>query len=67
MTEPPPSEPSAQPGGIGARERRWLLGFRPRVAFADGMSALVEWLEGQQAVDRVDAATRELAARGLTR
>jgi dTDP-L-rhamnose 4-epimerase len=44
-----------------------LLGFRPRVAFADGMSALVEWLEGQQAVDRVDDATRELAARGLTR
>ena len=30
------------------------------------MSELVEWLAGQEAEDRVDAATRELAARGLT-
>jgi dTDP-L-rhamnose 4-epimerase len=44
-----------------------LLGFQPRVGFEAGMSALVEWLEGQHAVDRVDDATRELAARGLTR
>jgi hypothetical protein len=31
------------------------------------MAALVEWLEDQQAVDRVDLATSELVARGLTR
>ena len=31
------------------------------------MENLLEWLEGQEAVDRVDSATRELAARGLTR
>ncbi len=43
-----------------------LLGFRTRVSLEEGMSELVEWLAGQEAEDRVDAATRELAARGLT-
>jgi dTDP-L-rhamnose 4-epimerase len=43
-----------------------LLGFRPAVAIDDGMTELAEWLEGQVAVDRVDAATSELASRGLT-
>ena len=37
------------------------------MSLAEGMENLLEWLEGQEAVDRVDAATRELAARGLTR
>ena len=27
MTEPPPAQPGSQAGGIGPRERRWLLGF----------------------------------------
>ena len=35
--------------------------------FADGMRELLAWLQDQQAVDRVDAATSELAARGLTK
>ncbi len=43
-----------------------LLGFRARVPLEKGMSELVGWLAGQEAEDRVDTATRELAARGLT-
>jgi dTDP-L-rhamnose 4-epimerase len=45
---------------------RELLGFEARVELEDGMRELAEWLEGQVAVDRVDAASSELAARGLT-
>ncbi len=45
---------------------RALLGFEAQTSFTDGMGRLVEWLERQQAEDRVDDATRELAARGLT-
>ena len=44
-----------------------LLGFVAQTSFADGMANLVEWLADQEAVDRVDAATDELAARGLAR
>jgi len=43
-----------------------LLGFRARVELETGIGELVEWLAGQQAVDRVDAATSELTVRGLT-
>ena len=43
-----------------------VLGFRPQVSLADGMSELAGWLEGQVATDRVDDAAAELAARGLT-
>jgi len=50
---------------IGKAER--LLGFRPTVTFESGMKELIGWLREQTAVDRVDAATAELAARGLTR
>jgi dTDP-L-rhamnose 4-epimerase len=46
---------------------RELLGFEATKSFEEGMSELVEWLQDQEAVDRVDAATKELAARGLTR
>jgi dTDP-L-rhamnose 4-epimerase len=46
---------------------RELLGFETKVAFEDGMNELVGWLEDQDAVDRVDRATSELAARGLAR
>ena len=50
---------------IGRAEQ--LLGYEPRVGFEDGMGALVDWLAGQQAVDRVDRATDELLDRGLAR
>jgi dTDP-L-rhamnose 4-epimerase len=43
-----------------------LLGYRPEVALDDGMAELAAWLEGQVAVDHVDAATAELRVRGLT-
>jgi dTDP-L-rhamnose 4-epimerase len=42
------------------------LGYLPKVELADGMRELVEWLEGQTAVDRVDEAADELARRGLS-
>ena len=43
------------------------LGYRPRVAFADGLRELLAWLRTQSVDDAVDAAGRELAVRGLTR
>jgi dTDP-L-rhamnose 4-epimerase len=46
---------------------RGLLGWRPGVAFRDGMRELAGWLEGRTAVDRVDAATEALTRRGLAR
>ena len=44
---------------------RTLLGYEPRVTFADGMRQLVEWVRGQRAVDRFDDAHRQLVTRGL--
>jgi dTDP-L-rhamnose 4-epimerase len=44
-----------------------LLGFEAVTTLEDGMRALLEWLVDQEAVDRVDDATRELAAHGLSR
>jgi dTDP-L-rhamnose 4-epimerase len=46
---------------------RELLGFEPRVAFADGVRELLGWVAGQTATDAVDAAAGELDAAGLTR
>jgi dTDP-L-rhamnose 4-epimerase len=43
-----------------------VLGYTPRVTLEQGMTELAAWLEGQVAVDDVDAATAELASRGLT-
>jgi len=43
------------------------LGYRPQVAFADGLRELLAWLRTQSADDAVEAASRELAVRGLTR
>jgi dTDP-L-rhamnose 4-epimerase len=43
-----------------------VLNFRPQVEFEDGLEELVEWLQTQVAVDRVEQATAELSARGLT-
>jgi hypothetical protein len=36
------------------------------VSFDAGLEELASWLETQTAADRVDAASAELAARGLT-
>ena len=43
------------------------LGFRFEIAFEEGMRDLLAWLEGQEAVDVVDAAREALVARGLAR
>ena len=45
---------------------RAVLGYAPSVRLEEGLVELAEWLEGQTAADRVDAASAELAARGLT-
>jgi dTDP-L-rhamnose 4-epimerase len=42
------------------------IGYAPEVALADGIAELADWLAGEVAVDRVDHAAAELAARGLT-
>jgi dTDP-L-rhamnose 4-epimerase len=44
-----------------------VMGFRASVALEDGMAGLCSWLKDQEAVDKVERATLELAARGLTR
>ncbi len=46
---------------------RELLGYEPQVGLEEGMAELAQWLEGQVAADRFDAASAELGARGLTR
>jgi dTDP-L-rhamnose 4-epimerase len=46
---------------------RELLGFEAATTLEDGMRELLKWLADQEAVDRVDDATRELASRGLAR
>ncbi len=42
-----------------------VLGYRPRVGFDEGLEQLAQWLSHQSAEDRVEEASRELAARGL--
>ena len=42
------------------------LGFKPQVAFEDGIEDLIKWVKLQTATDRVDKAVSELAAKGLT-
>ena len=42
------------------------LGFKAQVRLEDGIGELVGWLAGQEAEDRIDVATSELASRGLT-
>jgi dTDP-L-rhamnose 4-epimerase len=42
-----------------------VLGYKPQVDLENGMAELAEWLRGEQAIDRVDAAQSELVARGL--
>ena len=43
-----------------------VLGYEPRVKLEEGLEELLEWLKGQEAVDRVEQASAELSARGLT-
>jgi dTDP-L-rhamnose 4-epimerase len=43
-----------------------ILGYEPQTTLEDGLEELVDWLSGQQAVDRVEQASAELSARGLT-
>jgi len=45
---------------------REILGYEPQVTLEAGLEELAGWLEGQVATDRVDQASAELAARGLT-
>ena len=44
---------------------RTLLGYEPRVAFAEGMRQLVAWVRSQEAVDRFEEAHQQLVTRGL--
>lgn len=44
---------------------RQILGYEPRVELDEGIAELVEWLQGQAAVDRSAEACRALEFRGL--
>jgi len=44
-----------------------LLGYRPKTTLEDGMKELLAWVSEQEADDRVNAATAELAARSLVK
>lgn len=44
-----------------------LLGYQPRIQFAEGIKELVAWVKQQSAYDRVEQAQDELARRGLTK
>ncbi|HVW27133.1 MAG TPA: SDR family NAD(P)-dependent oxidoreductase [Polyangiaceae bacterium] len=48
------------------RQAKSLLGYEPRVTLEEGLREYTKWLSNQQAADRVDDASRELDARGLT-
>lgn len=48
------------------RRAEQLLGYAPRVELEQGLFRLGHWLRAEKAVDRFDAARRELEARGLT-
>ncbi len=45
---------------------RQVLGYEPQVSLGEGLVELARWLKGQIAIDRVSAASAELATRGLT-
>lgn len=45
---------------------RNLLGYEPRVTFADGMATLLDWVGTEQSTDDTERAIAELAGRGLT-
>lgn len=45
---------------------RRLLGYQPKIRFADGVKDLVGWLRSQQPMDRAAEAVAELSSYGLT-
>jgi dTDP-L-rhamnose 4-epimerase len=45
---------------------RKLLGYTPKITLDQGLRELAVWLSDQVAIDRVDEAKAQLAARGLT-
>jgi len=45
---------------------RSVLDYEPKIELEDGLIELAAWLERQVATDRVEEASAELAARGLT-
>jgi dTDP-L-rhamnose 4-epimerase len=45
---------------------RRLLGYQPKIRFADGVKELVGWLRSQQPMDRAAEAAAELSSYGLT-
>jgi dTDP-L-rhamnose 4-epimerase len=45
---------------------RRILKYEPRVGLEEGLAELVDWLKGQEAVDKFEQANAELSARGLT-
>jgi dTDP-L-rhamnose 4-epimerase len=45
---------------------RRVLGYEPRVRMEDGVLEVAEWVAGETSTDRVQSASAELAARGLT-
>ena len=44
-----------------------LLGYEPRTSLEDGLEELLDWLGSQDADDRVESATAELAERSLVK
>ena len=46
---------------------RELLGYEPKVTLESGLDELLNWLGGQEAEDRVESATAELAERSLVK
>ncbi len=46
---------------------RNLLGFEPKVTLENGLVELLDWVQGQEADDRVQSATAELAAHSLVK
>jgi dTDP-L-rhamnose 4-epimerase len=44
---------------------REVLGYVPAVALEQGLEEVATWLEGQEAIDRLEMASAELAQRGL--
>ena len=46
---------------------RRLLGYEPTITLEAGLSELLDWLGGQEAEDKVESATAELAERSLVK
>jgi dTDP-L-rhamnose 4-epimerase len=46
---------------------RKLIGYEPSVTLEQGLAELLDWLAGQEADDRVEAATAELSSKGLVK